>query len=557
MLRRFIIVMIMLIALVAIVPSTAAFDYPVTAIVAGYLKEKIQHSGINRAIYCRQEFLGASYVVPKFYEERDFSPAWIEEIDLSFQAEDLIRVIRAAYLEGLSCRDYHLAAIEGLIRDMKSGALRQNDPDLLADLDILLTDAFLMYAYHISSGRVDSETISPRRMIDPRHAEVVQHLRVALAAKSVESTLRSLRPSYRGYDRLRAALRRYRDMERRGGWQPIPQGPKIRGGMIDERIRLLRHHLVVTGDLALQYYNDSSLFDDNLRYAVRRYQQRHGLVVDGVVGRNTMACLNVPVGEWIRKIIVNLERLRWIPHESAWSSIMVNIADFRLDVIEDETSVLSMKVVVGSNYRRTPLFSGAMSYLVINPYWYIPTKLVERDIYPMVRENRNYLARQKIRVFENWGSDAREIDPATVDWSRLERGTFYYKLRQEPGPRNPLGRIKFVFPNKYAVYLHDTPHRDLFAMNSRGFSAGCIRIEKPAELAAYVLREYEEWTPAAIHEVITSGKRQVVHLPRKLPVILQYRTVWSDSNGQVNFRHDIYERDDALYAAICGKSSDR
>lgn len=392
-------------------------------------------------------------------------------------------------------------------------------------------------------------------MIDPRSADVVQHLQTALAAKSVESTLRSLRPSYRGYDRLRNALKRYRLIKRRGGWRPIPPGPKLRGGMIDERIRLLRHHLVVTGDLAPQFYNDSSLFDDNLRCAVRRYQQRHGLIVDGVVGRNTMACLNVPVSEWVGKIIVNLERLRWVSRQRAWSSIMVNIADFRLDVVEEETSVLSMKVVVGSNYRRTPLFSGTMTYLELNPYWYIPTKLVEKDIYPMVRENKNFLADKKIRVFENWGNGAPEIDPAIVDWSRLERGTFYYKLQQDPGPQNPLGRIKFVFPNKYAVYLHDTPHRKLFTMNSRGFSAGCIRIERPIDLAAYVLREHKEWTPVAIEKAVTSGERQVVHLPREIPVNLQYRTAWTDHKGLVQFRRDIYGRDDALYKALCGKSS--
>ena len=548
---------ILLIASLAIPPWVSAADRPLTAIVAQHLKESIQHGGINKTKYCRQEFLGASYVVLRFYEERDFRPAWIEEIGLSFQAEDLIRVIHAAHLEGLSHRDYHVATIDGLIRDMKSGTLRQDKPKLLADLDILLTDAFLMYASHVAMGLVDSETIITRKMIDPRNTDVLQYLHMALAAKSVESTLKSLRPSHQGYEGLRTALKRYRDIARRGGWQPIPPGPTMRRGTINNRIRLLRHHLVVTGDFAPQDWTDSDLFDDTLRRAVRQYQRRHGLAVDGVAGSDTVACLNVPVSEWIRKITVNLERFRWIPREAAWASIRVNIADYRLDVMENETSVLNMKVVVGSNYRQTPLFSGTMTYLVINPYWHVPTKLVEKDIYPIVRKKRNFLAGQKIRVFESWRGNAPEIDSATVDWSRLERGSFAYKLRQDPGPLNPLGRIKFVFPNKYAVYLHDTPHRELFAMNSRGFSAGCIRIEKPIDLAVYVLRELEEWTPAAIPQAIASGKRQVVHLPRKIPVNLLYWTAWSDRNGLIHFRNDIYERDDSLYAALCGKSSDR
>ena len=547
---------------VIIIVSSAFFSWavaaesPVTTMVARHLKERIENSSVNELKYCRQKFLGASSIVPRFYEERDFRPAWIEETGISFQAEDLIRVIRAAYLEGLYPGDYHTATVEELIRNMKEGVSPQDDPELLADIDMLLTDAFLMYAGHISSGLIDSETMCRRKLIDHRHTDVVRHLHVALVAKSVESTLESLRPPHRVYHGLRAALKQYRDIESRGEWPAMPPGLKMRSGTIDDRVRLLRRHLIVTGDLPAQHSIDSDLFDDNLRRAVRRYQRRHGLTVDGVVGPDTAACINVPVSEWIRKIVVNLERLRWIPREAAWSSIMINIADFQLDAVEDERSVFSMKVVVGSNYRKTPLFSGMMSYLVINPYWYIPTKLVEKDIYPMIKKKRNFLTVQKIRVFKHWGRDAPEIDPATVDWSRLERGTFYYKLRQDPGPQNSLGRIKFVFPNKYAVYLHDTPHKELFAMNSRGFSAGCIRIEKPIELAAYVLREYEEWTPAAIRNVIVSGERRVIHLPRKIPVNLLYRTAWTDFDDVVHFRHDIYERDDSLYSVLCGESLD-
>jgi murein L,D-transpeptidase YcbB/YkuD len=547
--KRSLIITILIAVLLILPCHVAVAESGLAAIVADHLRERILPGRVPSQIFCRQEFLCGSSILPRFYTERNFRPGWIDDTGLSFQAESLINMIREAHLEGLSPKDYHLATILSLVHRSRTIRNWNVHSELLVDLDMLLTDAFFIYATHLLTGRVDPETIHTKWIAYTRDADLVQLLTTALATHSVEPTLKYFRPPYSGYYRLRTALKHYRDIASRGGWQPLPTGRKMRKGSVDKRLSILRHHLVLTGDLSPVYRTDN-LFDDVLEDAVRRYQKRHGLVADGVVGPDTLAHLNVPIDEWILKIKLNLERWRWLPHDLERSYININIADFRLDVIEQERSALNMKVVVGSNYRRTPVFSGTMNYIVINPYWNIPTKLVKKDIYPRIRKDRHYLEKRNIRVFENWNEDAPEIDPEHIDWSRLDRGTFYYKLRQDSGPMNPLGQIKFMLPNKFAVYLHDTPHKGLFNMTSRGFSAGCIRIENPIGLAAYLLQDYSEWTHEKIENIIETGERHVVHLPREFPVHVLYWTAWVDRDGMINFRDDIYERDGILSDAL-------
>lgn len=518
--------------------------------IAQKLKDRIGEVRTQQAVFCRHEFLCGSSLIPRFYKERDFRPAWIDDQGLNSQGEDLITMILTSPLEGLTPEDYHIATIESITYRIKNDRNWKQDIQPLADLDMLLTDAFLIYASHLLAGRVDPLTIHTKWIAFTRKADLVQLLHIALAMKSVETTLKYLRPPHAGYEQLRKALKRYRTIVSRGGWPVIPPGPKLRKGIVSNRVKLLRHHLILTGDCAPGNQNTLNVFTADLERAVRTYQRRHGLVTDGIVGPRTLAHLNVSADKRLRQIIVNMERWRWLPHDLGYSYILVNIADFRLDVMEGDTSIMHMRVVVGTSYRRTPVFSGSMKYLVINPFWSIPTKLVAEDIYPMVKRNPHYLATKKIRVFENWRGDAPEIDYEKIDWSRLKNGTFPYKLRQEPGPRNPLGRIKFVFPNKFAVYLHDTPHRGLFNMNKRGFSSGCIRIEKPIDLAAYLLQDDQQWSREILESIIASGETKEVYLAHKIPVHLLYWTAWVDCDSLVHFRDDLYERDDALYEAL-------
>jgi len=549
MLKRSVILLALL-TLLVLPPHRGIGSGRITDRITHHLHQRIVTRDVSSRIFCRKEFLCGSSLLPRFYNERNFRPGWIDESGLTIQAESLIQMIHAAHLEGLTPEDYHLVSIESLVRHLRTTKNWRHNDEFLIDLEILLSDAFLIYASHLLSGRVDPETIHSKWIAATRRADLIQLLHTALATQSVDSTLKSLRPSHPGYGKLRNALKYYRHIAAAGGWRPIPPGPKMAIRSKDRRVEMVRRRLVLTGDLTPGSQADPRHFDSDLKEAVRTYQKLHGLIVDGIVGPETLGCLNTPPKELVRKIILNLERWRWLPHDLGWSHINVNIADFRLDVIENDRSLMDIKVVVGSNYRRSPVFSGTMTYLVVNPYWYIPTSIVREDIYPMVRDNAHYLDEKKIRVFENWHEDAREIAPALVDWTGLETERFTYKLRQDPGPHNALGRIKFMFPNKFAVYLHDTPYRHLFEKNSRNFSAGCIRVEKPIELATYLLRGHSMWAGQTIDELIESGERQVIHLPREIPVHLLYWTTWVDSDGLIHFRDDIYERDEALYGAL-------
>ncbi|MBU4037352.1 MAG: L,D-transpeptidase family protein, partial [Proteobacteria bacterium] len=252
----------------------------------------------------------------------------------------------------------------------------------------------------------------------------------------------------------------------------------------------------------------------------------------------------------LKQIILNMERWRWLQRDFGPRYIVVNIADFQLNVVEENESILKMRVVVGKYYRQTPVLEGKMTYLVINPFWIIPQKLAEEDMLPLIKEDKEVIKSKKIRVYESWKNGALEIDPGLVNWKIVNNNGFSYKLVQEPGPLNALGHIKFIFPNKFDVYFHDTPARDLFNREKRDFSSGCIRIEKPVELAAYLLQVDTNWTKQKLLEAIDSQKTQIISLSNPIAVKILYFTAWVDEQGIVNFRNDIYQWDKQLAEAL-------
>jgi murein L,D-transpeptidase YcbB/YkuD len=257
--------------------------------------------------------------------------------------------------------------------------------------------------------------------------------------------------------------------------------------------------------------------------------------------------MNVPVTERIRQVELNLERWRWMPDELGSRYILVNIPSFKMKVFEDDKRVIESKVVVGRQERQTPAFTANMAYLVLSPKWYVPRSIAVKDKLPQLKRSPNALARQNIRVFNSAG---KEIKPGAVNWRAVSADNFNYQLRQDAGPRNALGGIKFMFPNPYNVYLHDTPSRELFSRNQRTFSSGCIRISNPVELAEYLLKSDPKWNRNRIKTASTSGQQQVVNLPQKVPVYLLYLTAWVDEDGLVNFRSDIYQRDKPMVRAL-------
>jgi murein L,D-transpeptidase YcbB/YkuD len=514
------------------------------------LRNRITLSTQPQEIVNGTELLFRPAMLSGFHKDRAFQPAWSTEEGPRAQATSLVKAIHGAILEGLEPEDYHLATIETLLAEVRHNIVtnRSLEPDKLSDLDLLLTDAFLLYGSHLSAGRVNPETIRSEWFIKNRELDLVEILQSALDEDRIEEALETLPPQHAGYARLKRALLQYRAIMRRGGWKILPSGQMLRGNR-GVRVAALRSRLIVSGDLD-ESTDDHSLFDQVLEQGVRRFQKRHGLDIDGIVGPATLAALNVPVEEHIRQIKVNMERWRMLPHDFGRRYILVNIPNFELGVVEDDQILMTMRVVVGRTSRRTPVFSGTMTYMELNPYWHIPPTIAREDILANIWKDPEYLLKTNIRVFKNWKAQAPEINPDSIDWSQITAKNLSFKLRQEPGPSNALGRIKFMFPNKFDVYLHDTPARALFKKTKRSSSSGCIRVEKPIELAEYLLRDDPKWTHEEILAAINSNKRQVVLIREPIAVHVLYRTAWVDEDDTIHFRDDIYGRDKMLDEAL-------
>jgi murein L,D-transpeptidase YcbB/YkuD len=516
------------------------------------MRARIEAERHDNRFICRGELVCGISIIPKFYQKRGFKPAWRGKTGDFKMADALLEAIRESTREGLRPSDYHLMRLEALAAEVrqKQSSKQPLDSELLLDLDLLMTDAFLLLASHLLAGRVNPETIHPEWVVLDPKIDLAAVLNSAIETNQVKAVLNGLRPPQSGYQALKETLQRYRHIAKQGGWPVLPGKRSWRKGDHGARFYLLRKRLELSGDLDPAGPGYAYLFDGAVEKAIRQFKKRHGLKPNGIIDEKTLAALNIPVEERVRQIELNLERWRWIPHELGRRHIIVNIADFKLSVVEDYETVMEMRVVVGRDFWKTPVFSKNMIYLVLNPYWNIPTKIAIEEILPKVKRNPRYLGRRNIKVFKSWQKGARELDPRKIDWSKVNEGNFSFKFRKEPGPRNDLGRIKFMLPNKFAVYLHDTPYKKLFRKPSRGYSHGCIRVEKAIDLATYVSGGDPQQTRREILEAIKTSKRQVIRLRNPIAVHVLYWTAWVGQDGLLNVRDDIYKRDISLDYAL-------
>jgi len=504
---------------------------------------------------------GAPYCNPgsvtRFYQLRKYEPAWTREGTPLPAADTLARAIKAADAEGLRPNDYHLERIEAALGEIRQILARNERPDAgrLLALEFLLSDAYLVYAGHLLNGRVNPETLHEDEWtIYPSRFNLARHLQTALEGGDVEASLKGLMPAQHGYGRLKTALVVYRALADRGGWSAIPGDGRLEKGVKSERVPALRARLKVTGEMPAAVDGASDLFDEAVEEAVKRFQLRHGLYDDGIMGARTLKALNVPASSRVRQIELNLERWRWLPQNLGNPYILVNIAGYGLEVVENEQQVLTMKIVVGTAFQKTPVFSGKMTYVEMNPYWNVPHSIAtEETLEKIQKDPKSFFAKENMKVFRA-GQNGTEVDSASIDWSALSENNFPYRLRQEPGPRNPLGRIKFMFPNKHSVYLHDTSDPQLFRKERRGFSHGCIRIEKPMDMAEFVMRGSKEWSREKIAAVLKTKETTVANLPKPISVHILYFTAWGNGDGTVHFLEDIYRRDERLDRALQPKT---
>jgi murein L,D-transpeptidase YcbB/YkuD len=488
---------------------------------------------------------GLRPLLTAFYERRAYQPAWLGDDGTAPQASELLKVLEAADREGLDPRDYPAQAIQALL----AGG---HDPDSLARLDVLLTEAFLAYGRDAARGRVDPTAVDSAWVAAPRTTDLVAALRTALDSGRVAAELDRFAPPQPGYAALRHAMRRYQEMAAAGGWAALPAGPDLAPGSEDVRVVLLRARLTREGD-ALPGRDTGLVYDGDLAEAVRRFQTRHGLDADGIVGPATRAALNVPADDRVRQISLNLERWRWMPRVLEERFIVVNSAAFTLDAMDGPRRVVASRTVVGRPDWPTPIVTAHVTGLIFSPVWNIPRAIALEEVLPLVREDRRYLERHHITAFDASEPGGREVDPATVDWPALTEETFALQLEQAPGGDNPLGGVKIVFGSRFNVCMHDTPVRSLFRAPIRALSHGCVRVERAVDLAAYVLADSVRWTPDSLHAAMAQPAERVVTLARPIPVYLTYWTAWVDDDGAVQFRDDVYGWDAKLAAALAGR----
>ncbi len=502
-------------------------------------------------IGCEQ--IHASRELINFYALRGFSPIWVDEYGPSALALQLPGTLATANLHGLRADDYHYSCIVEWIKmiDSQSKDGKPITNRELADLDIVMTDAFVNYGSHLANGKVDPEHIYPHWRIKRHKSDIFEVLDELSFGGSVDEAIKKVATVQPDYWELIEQAKRLDALEKAGGWPTIPEGKTLHPGDRDPRILPLRQRLEISGFLPHGPAADEKYYDRGLSEAVKKFQACHGLEQDGVVGENTLAALNVSAGSRREQILVNLERRRWLPSDFGSCYILVNIAAYSLEAVNQGEEKLSMRVIVGEAYKKTPVFSKNMKYLVINPYWNVPRGIVIKELLPKIKENMNYIAENNYELVAGWDQNSPPVDYTLIDWAKINSTNFPGRLRQLPGPGNALGRIKFIFPNKFDIYLHDTPSRNLFKKAKRAMSHGCIRVEKPLELALFVLRDAPEWTRERIEKIIESKKEQVVGLPSPCTVYIVYLTTWIDSEtGEIQFRSDIYDRDRVLWDAL-------
>ncbi len=476
--------------------------------------------------------------VRSLYGDFAGSPLWLHQ---DGNDHDRTRALLAALEDGqndaLTFKDIPLDSLRQSLATLKSSTPTAAQ---LAQADVLLTTAYVSLGEDLLTGQLDPHQMSQDWHINPREEHVDSALVQSLRSDSLPAALDAMRPQNAGYQALRDALVRYRNIVAHGGWPTVPHGRALKVGQSDTpaRIRALRDRMRAEG-----YLNDSgtasdsttsgsasrsgAVYDRSLAGAVAQFQAAHGIVVDSVLGSETVASLDVPADYRLGQIAANLERYRWLPRRLGDRYILVNVPSFRLQAYDSGSVALDMKVIVGAEYenRKTPVFSDSMEYVIFRPYWLVPDSIAAKEIWPKVQQDPTYLDRNNYEVYSDHGKQ---------------------RVRQRPGDKNSLGLVKFMFPNDFNIYLHDTPQGELFQKDVRAFSHGCIRLEKPADLATWVLGWPMDRVQQAMHD---GADDHTVYLKRKIPVYIVYFTAYA-RDDQLYFGNDLYNRDDALVQAV-------
>jgi murein L,D-transpeptidase YcbB/YkuD len=463
-----------------------------------------------------------------FYNSRNYEYGWFFKDGVAEYASTFWEM-QKDYISYSGDSTLYNPQLSQLVDSVSSANYKFNASDSnVLKTELMLSSQFFRYARRAYQGsnQLDAKDLDwfiPRKKID-----VVALLDSLIQNKG--KNVQQYEPVNRQYNLLKNYLLKYYTIKKNGGWQKIPEKNSFKAGDSSATITLIKKRLLLEDDLA---QNDTTpVFDTATRNAIKNFQHRYGLKEDGVANASVINEMNTPVDTFIHKVLINMERIRWVPAQPTTDYLLINIPEFRLHVFEKGNYHWSMNVVVGSTVHNTVIFNGTLKYIVFSPYWNVPPSILKNEILPGIRRNKNYLAAHNME----WNGNT---------------------VRQKPGPQNSLGLVKFLFPNSYNIYLHDTPSKSLFNENKRAFSHGCIRLGEPKKLALFLLRNEKTWDSTKIVKAMNAGKEQYVTLPEPVPVFVGYFTAWVDRNGKLNFRDDLYGHDkkmsDRLFATTSSK----
>lgn len=482
----------------------------------------------------------------EFYAERQHKPIWLDDGRLNQRARETIAFLDRVDIFGLDPRLYQTPSLE-------LGADEPAPSTTLADAELQLSRSALAYARHAYSGRLNPASLSENLTNKPELPDPIQILQSLAGSNDIAGTLTAQNPQHPEFQALREKLAELRrEAAAEGGGQPIPRGRTLKPGMSDVRVGALKKRLGIAlppPEEAIPAEIDR--YDGEIVDAVMKYQEENGLKPDGIVGPATLAALNSSAYDKIARVIANMERWRWLPHDLGTFRVMVDIPGFMVNVYDGRKVVYSGRVVVGKPQNQTPIFSDEFEYIEVNPYWNVPRSIAANEIIPAVLEDPDYLRRGNYQVVA--GDDNNRavlLDPYSIDWYTVDPSNLPFRFRQPPGRGNALGNVKFMFPNKHDVYLHDTPARSLFSRDRRAYSHGCVRLHEPLAFAEALLTGDAQLTAGVVRKEISRGQNRALGLSRKVPVHLTYFTAYVDEAGKLQFHEDIYGHDQRVMAAL-------
>lgn len=507
--------------------------------------------------------------VSEIYRRTHYQLLWLDNYQLSSAGEQLLQQLQETSADELREYHYHTTYLRQRLHNL------QTHPSEAASIDILLSDAFVSYASDVLNDNLLPDIIegnpflrdallpeddepSPPKTADFNPDEGKKHVKfsdiINLVSdnrdpEQLKDILIRLTPAHDEYHQLRQALNHYRDILYSEAWQPLASGPTLKVGRTHPQVAQVRQMLYAYGDLPDASLSHSETFDQELSEALKRFQARNGEKDSGIVDKKTRRLLNIPPSLRIKQIALNMKRWRQLPRDLGERYIWVNLTNYQLQLMNQGQPELEMRVIVGKSYRQTPVLQEFIRTVVLNPTWNVPRRITLYDILPKAKKDPSYLSQRNIEVLKNWNSDT-SIPLDEIDWANTGPRNFPYRLRQAAGEDNALGVVKFVIPNDLSIYLHDTNHRDLFEKDMRSLSSGCVRVEKPLELANALLKGKPGWDEDKIQQTLDSQKTTYVRLPENVPTYLMYWTAWVDDKGTVQFRDDIYKHDIAHIRAF-------